>query len=114
MTEYIGRTRVWTSWTGFILTEPFDEVLAAIERNEGATFTSVTGQAMMPPERIWFARGAILSLQECSAESWVWQQQADELHYARRLQELGQDPGERLAAAQERLVEVFSGGGDDE
>jgi hypothetical protein len=117
MTEYIARTRIWLRNASYLLAEPFDEVLDKIRGGEDAVFTSLTGQAAFPPERIWFAVGEVLSVQECSPESWVWQQHADEVHYARQIQDLGQSPAERQVAAQERLADAISnahGDGDDE
>lgn len=73
-------------------------------------FTSITGQSAFPPEQVWVRMDRVESVQECSRESWLWQQEADARFYANALQDSAQ---ERLADAQGRLVEFLSGADDE-
>jgi hypothetical protein len=102
MAEYIGRTRiVMRNGVNYMVVEEIDIVIDGLQY-ERAEFTSVTGQAAFPPERLVVTTSEVSVVQECSSEAWVWQQRAAELHYARQLEELpAQD---RMAAAMERLV----------
>lgn len=101
MHDHTARTRVtMRNGVGYLVLEDIDTVAAAL-KGERAEFTSVTGQAAFPPERLIVTSSDVSTVQECSAESWVWQKRASELHYARQLAESPQD---RVAATLERAL----------
>lgn len=102
MAEHVGRTRIaMRNGITYLVLEEIDDVIAALE-NKAAEFTSVTGQSAFPPERLVVTVSEVSVVQECSLESWVWQQRAAELHYARQIQE--QTPQDQMVAAFERIV----------
>jgi hypothetical protein len=109
MADIIGRTRIaLRSGTNYLAVEDIDHVVRALEGDRYAEFTSVTGQDAFPPERLVILVSEIASVQECSLESWIWNQRASELHYARQLEEV---------TAQDRMVSAFeriAGEGDDD
>jgi hypothetical protein len=107
-------TRIGTrSGTYYVVQETIDEVRAQAEAGEWLDLISMTGQALMPPERLILRAEHIGSLQEISPEGWLWQKRSDELHYARQMQELDSNPTERLAAAQERIAAALSDAHED-
>lgn len=115
MDEQRCHTRIGTrSGIYYVVQETIDEVRAQVERGDWVELVSMTGQALMPPERLILRSEHIGSMQEISLEGWLWQKRADELHYARQMQELEHNPQERLAEAQERIAAFFASGGDDE
>jgi hypothetical protein len=108
------RTRIITrTGTHFTLLEETEEVVAVLtfaKPDELVRFTSITG--VMPPERVWLNREQIVAIQEVSAESDAWQERADELHYARAIQEMG--PAENYTEAVREMVDVLKGEVEDD
>lgn len=113
MQEDVGHTRlVLTRGTTYAVVETVDEVHEALKEasRSGMLFelTSVTGQSAFPPERLFVRADHVATIQEISFESWIWQQRASELHYARQIEEM--PAMERHAAAAERLAAALEGG----
>jgi hypothetical protein len=111
MHEHIGRTRIQLhNGTNYSVTATFADVSEGVADVEFATFLSVTGQAAFGAERLWLRVAEIASIQEISPESWIWQQRASELHYARMIEEM--PASERYAQAAERMAAVLEGHDD--
>ena len=103
-----GRTRLaMKNGVNYAVVEDMEYVYDAVENREFATLMSVTGQEAFSPEPLVIRCSEVAAMQAISEESWIWQQRAAELHYARQLQET--TSAERQAAAAERLAASMEG-----
>lgn len=115
MSDSVGRTRLVTrNGMNYAVTDHLESILRQLEGakdNEMLEVLSVTGQGAFPPERLFVRVGELSVVQEISAESWVWQQRAAELHYARQIADVR--PEERYAQAAEMMAQAIRGEDDD-
>jgi hypothetical protein len=120
MDEQRCNARVGTTTRVFYtVLETVSEILEQVENldHEGPRWvllTSKTGSSMFEPERLVILSEHIATVQEISEVGWLWQKQADDLHYARQLQDLEANSGDRVAAVQEQLLSVVKGMQGDE
>ena len=91
-----------------MLPEDPQSVWATVKSREWLEAESMTGNELFPPEWVAVRCEDVVYIQGCSSEAWVWQKQADTLHYARILED---DPHRVIADAQRRIAQALT---DDE
>lgn len=101
------RCRVMTrQGVSFMLPESAQVVWATVKSREWLEGETITGNELFPAEWTAIRCEDVTYVQSCSEEGWVWQKQADTLHYARLLED---DPNRILADAQRRIAKALTG-----
>lgn len=114
MDDPIGRSRIWTRTNAhFALSDDYEtatQLIADTQDDDFIAFTSVTGQSAFPPEPLIIRRADIMAVSRISPTAWIWQRRADELHYARQIED--STPMDRYTEVAQGLVDSLKG--DDE